>query len=76
MAAPRRPSRSTHYTLFHIVGDMVELVKALGEEKAVVVGHDWGAPVAWHCALLRPDMFRAVVRHERAVDAARLRSTS
>jgi pimeloyl-ACP methyl ester carboxylesterase len=25
-----------------------------------VVGHDWGAPVAWHCALLRPDIFRAI----------------
>jgi pimeloyl-ACP methyl ester carboxylesterase len=34
---------------------------ALKEERAVVVGHDWGAPVAWHCALLRPDRFRAVV---------------
>src|SRR5262249_30186482 len=25
------------------------------------VGHDWGAPVAWHAALLRPDRFRAVI---------------
>ena len=36
------------------------MVKALGETRAVIVGHDWGAPVAWHCALLRPDVFRAV----------------
>ncbi|KAJ8134513.1 hypothetical protein OY671_012274, partial [Metschnikowia pulcherrima] len=28
---------------------------------AVVVGHDWGAPVAWHCASIRPDVFPAVV---------------
>ncbi len=34
---------------------------ALGETQAVVVGHDWGAPVAWNAALLRPDIFRAVV---------------
>ena len=34
---------------------------ALGTETAVIVGHDWGAPVAWHAALLRPDRFRAVV---------------
>jgi pimeloyl-ACP methyl ester carboxylesterase len=40
---------------------MVELVKALGESEAVIVGHDWGAPVAWNSALLRPDLFRAVV---------------
>jgi pimeloyl-ACP methyl ester carboxylesterase len=36
------------------------LVQALGEEKAAIVGHDWGAPVAWTCALLRPDIFKAV----------------
>ena len=29
-------------------------------EQAVVVGHDWGAPIAWNSALLRPDVFRAV----------------
>jgi pimeloyl-ACP methyl ester carboxylesterase len=39
---------------------MAELVKALGETKAVIVGHDWGAPVAWHAALWRPDLFTAV----------------
>lgn len=55
------PEAIEHYTLFHIVGDMVELVKALGAEQAVVVGHDWGAPAAWHSALFRPDVFRAVV---------------
>lgn len=49
------------YTLLHLVGDMVELVRALKETQAVIVGHDWGAPVAWHAALLRPDLFRAVV---------------
>ena len=40
---------------------MVGLIRALGREKAIVVGHDWGAPVAWNSALLRPDVFRAVV---------------
>jgi pimeloyl-ACP methyl ester carboxylesterase len=44
----------------HLVGDVVALVEALGETQAVIVGHDWGAVVAWHAALLRPDMFRAV----------------
>ncbi|MCA0303561.1 MAG: alpha/beta hydrolase [Proteobacteria bacterium] len=48
------------YTLFNLVGDMAELVKALGETRAVIVGHDWGAPVAWHAALWRPDLFPAV----------------
>jgi pimeloyl-ACP methyl ester carboxylesterase len=55
------PQAIEQYTLLHLVGDMVALVKALGDERAVIVGHDWGAPVAWHAALLRPDVFHAVV---------------
>ena len=54
------PEPIDQYTLLHLVGDMAELVKALGETQAVIVGHDWGAPVAWHAALWRPDLFTAV----------------
>ena len=56
-----RPEATEQYTLLHLVGDMVGLLDALGESTAVIVGHDWGAPVAWHAALLRPDRFRGVV---------------
>ncbi|KQY79253.1 MULTISPECIES: alpha/beta fold hydrolase [unclassified Brevundimonas] len=55
-----KPADATDYSILHLVGDMVDLVRALGETPCVVVGHDWGAPVAWHCALTRPDLFRAV----------------
>ena len=55
------PPEIESYTLFHLVGDMVGLLDALGAETAAIVGHDWGAPVAWHAALLRSDRFRAVV---------------
>ncbi|WFU68611.1 alpha/beta hydrolase [Bradyrhizobium sp. CB2312] len=48
------------YSIFDTVGDIVGLVQALGETRAMVVGHDWGAPVAWHAALFRPDIFTAV----------------
>src|ERR1043165_6213998 len=48
------------YSIFHSVGDMVALVAALGETRAVIVGHDWGAPVAWHAAMFRPDIFTKV----------------
>ncbi|HTP73152.1 MAG TPA: alpha/beta hydrolase [Burkholderiaceae bacterium] len=54
------PEAIADYTLLHLVGDIVGLVQALGAQRAVVVGHDWGAPVAWHCALLRPDLFAGV----------------
>jgi pimeloyl-ACP methyl ester carboxylesterase len=56
-----RPEAIDQYTLLHLVGDIVGLLDALGVEQAVVAGHDWGAPVAWHAALLRPDRFRAVI---------------
>ena len=56
-----RPEPVDQYSMLHLVGDIVGLLDALGEERAVIAGHDWGAPVAWHCALLRPDRFRAVV---------------
>src|SRR5499425_1761572 len=56
-----RPEAIDQYPLLHLVGDMVGLLDALGAERAVIVGHDWGAPVAWHAALLRPDRFRAVI---------------
>jgi epoxide hydrolase A/B len=54
------PSELDQYTILHLVGDVVGLLGALNEPGAVVVGHDWGAPVAWHTALLRPDLVRGV----------------
>src|ERR1700730_9481702 len=55
-----RPDGADKYTILHLVGDLVGLLDALGEATAVVAGHDWGAPVAWNAALMRPDRFRAV----------------
>ena len=54
------PQAIADYSMLHLVGDMVGLVLALGATRAVVIGHDWGAPVAWHCALLRPELFTGV----------------
>lgn len=55
-----KPAEMADYSILKLVGDMVGLVRALGEIRCVVVGHDFGASVAWHCALLRPDIFGAV----------------
>lgn len=55
-----KPAETEAYSILDLVGDMVDLVRALGETPCTVVGHDWGAPVAWHCALMRPDLFTAV----------------
>ena len=48
------------YSLCHLAGDIVGLIYDLGETTAVIVGHDWGAPVAWTCGLLRPDIITGV----------------
>lgn len=55
------PADPAQYTIMHLAGDAVGLVDALGAERAVVVGHDWGAPVAWAVAQMRPDKVRGVV---------------
>ncbi|QUQ69115.1 alpha/beta fold hydrolase [Kutzneria sp. CA-103260] len=56
-----RPEGIDQYSIFHLVGDVVALIRELDEERAVVVGHDWGSMVAWNTALLRPDVVRGVV---------------
>src|SRR5262245_12524820 len=55
------PAAIEAYSQLRLVGDAVALLDALGIERAIAVGHDWGAPVAWNAALLRPDRFRAVI---------------
>lgn len=55
------PQDADQYTVFHLVGDMVGLLDALGEKTAIIAGNDWGTTVAWQAALMRPDRFRGVV---------------
>jgi pimeloyl-ACP methyl ester carboxylesterase len=50
-----RPDEIEKYTLLHLVGDMVGLLDALDAESAVIVGHDWGAPVAWLTSKTSPE---------------------
>jgi len=54
------PAEVEEYTPYQTVGDLVATLDAAGAEKAVVVGHDFGANVAWNAALMRPDRFTAV----------------
>jgi pimeloyl-ACP methyl ester carboxylesterase len=56
-----RPEPVEDYNILKLTGDITGLVHVLGGERAIIVGHDWGAPVAWYCTLLRPDIFRALV---------------
>lgn len=49
------PGRHGDYALSEIVADMIELLDHLGAEKAIWVGHDWGAPAVWSIAQQHPD---------------------
>ncbi|GFS35625.1 alpha/beta-Hydrolases superfamily protein [Actinidia rufa] len=55
------PPSASSYTAFHIVGDLVGLLDALGLDRVFLVGHDWGASMAWYFSLFRPDRVRALV---------------
>ncbi|MGW1728107.1 alpha/beta fold hydrolase [Streptomyces sp. NPDC002306] len=55
-----KPEATDAYRMLDLVEDNVAVVRALGEESAVVVGHDWGSNIAAASALLHPEVFRAV----------------
>jgi pimeloyl-ACP methyl ester carboxylesterase len=55
-----RPQAIEAYNQVEVVNDIIGLIPALGAESAVVIGHDWGAPTAWACALNHPGKVRAV----------------
>lgn len=55
-----RPAGVAAYRMLAHVSDNVGVVHALGEQTAIIVGHDWGSPIAANSALLRPDVFAAV----------------
>ena len=54
------PEAIESYGMKEHVADAAGVLDALGEETAVIVGHDWGAPMAWNAAVLHPERFRAV----------------
>ena len=55
-----KPGDVAAYRMVELVEDVVAVVEALGEQEAIVLGHDWGATIAANTAVLRPDAVRAV----------------
>jgi pimeloyl-ACP methyl ester carboxylesterase len=53
-------TRHENYALEHSVADMIELIDALGAQKAIWVGHDWGAAVVWSLAQHHPERCHGV----------------
>jgi pimeloyl-ACP methyl ester carboxylesterase len=55
-----KPPALDAYRMLDLVADTAGVVTALGEDAAIVIGHDWGSPIATSSALVRPDLVRAV----------------
>ncbi|MEM7100426.1 MAG: alpha/beta hydrolase [Pseudomonadota bacterium] len=55
-----KPQPINAYNQVEVVNDIIGLIPALGYETAIVLGHDWGGPTAWSCALNHPDKVSAV----------------
>ena len=55
-----KPKEIAAYTLRQLASDVAAVIDRLGNGPAILFGHDWGAPIVWHTALLHPDRIRAV----------------
>ena len=55
-----RPEPIDAYDIHHLTDDLLGVLDALGHEKAVFVGHDWGSMVVWSQALLHPERVAGV----------------
>ena len=51
-----KPLNKTDYAIDNLVGDIVGLIHHFGSETAAVIGHDWGASVAWALAMKKPEV--------------------
>lgn len=56
-----KPAAVEDYDIQQLTADIAGLVDALGEESAILVGHDWGAIVSWNAMLFYPEKFSALV---------------
>lgn len=56
-----RPEKIEDYDIVHLTGDLAGLLDALGLEKAVFVGHDWGGLVVWQMPLIHPKRVAGVI---------------
>ncbi len=59
--ATSRPEGAENYSMKHLCGDLAGMLDALGIEKAVFCGHDWGGFVVWQMAVLYPDRVAGVI---------------
>lgn len=56
-----KPQGVAAYAMPNLIGDVAAVIAAEGEKNAVVVGHDWGAAIAWQTTFFRPDLVNKLV---------------
>ncbi len=56
-----KPPGVRSYRVGKLIGDVVALIRHLGHERAVVVGHDWGGGIAWQTALTHPEVVERLI---------------
>ncbi|HTK08175.1 MAG TPA: alpha/beta hydrolase [Ktedonobacteraceae bacterium] len=56
-----KPQGGEHYAMRHLVGDVQAVIRHLGRDKAIVVGHDWGGAISWQFAMHFPDLTERLI---------------
>ncbi len=56
-----KPKGIENYDMSLLVGDVLAVIEACGEEKAIVVGHDWGGAIAWATAMSAPERVEKLI---------------
>jgi len=56
-----KPTGLAQYTMSHLIGDIVAVIEHLGEEQAIIVGHDWGGMISWALTMFRPDLVERLI---------------
>jgi pimeloyl-ACP methyl ester carboxylesterase len=56
-----KPKGVENYDMKLLVGDVAAVIKHLGREKAIIVGHDWGGAVAWTMAIHTPQLVEKLI---------------
>jgi len=56
-----KPAETSSYRMFHLVNDVKSIIDALGGEPVTLIGHDWGAALAWSAAAHLPELVARLV---------------
>lgn len=55
-----KPEPVEAYAMTEMMADVMGVIDAFGEERAILIGHDWGAPICWNTAALHPERVSAI----------------